>query len=487
MAAGLVFLLLPGSYLDNLGREVAFSSAGRLTAAAGAWMAIWWITEAIPVYATALLPLALLPAGGAVSMRETAAPYAHELIFLFMGGFVIALSMQRWGLHRRFALTVVRLAGAAPHRMVGGFMLVTALVSMWVSNTATAMMMLPIATSVIETVQPGGDPGPERRNFSLCMLLGIAYAASIGGIGTLIGTPPNLFMASYVKDIFGIEIGFARWMAIGIPLVAVFLPVTWLLLTRVLFPFRMTRIDGGPGLDSSYRELGVMKRGEWITLIVSALTAAAWITRPLLSRIQVAGMRPLSGLTDTGIAMIAALSLFMIPVDIKSRTFAMNWETAAGLPWGLLLLFGGGLSLASAIEANGVGELIGHRAGALAGLPGVAIVVLITAMMITITELTSNTASAATLLPILGALAPGLGVHPLLLVIPAAIAASCGFMLPVATPPNAIVFGSGRVSIPQMCRAGVWLNVAGVILITGLAYAVILPVMGIGPGPQAAP
>ena len=450
-------------------------------------MAIWWMTEAIPVYATALLPLALFPAGGAASMREAAAPYAHELIFLFMGGFVIALSMRRWGLHRRFALTVVRRAGAEPHRMVGGFMLVTAIISMWVSNTATAMMMLPIATSVIDLVRQGGEPDAETRNFSVCLLLGIAYAASIGGIGTLIGTPPNLFMASYVEDILGVEIGFARWMAIGVPLVAILLPATWLLMTRVIYPFKMTRIEGGSGLDDQYRELGAMKRGERITLIVAALTAGAWIARPLLTRIQVAGAHPLGGLTDTGIAMIAALSLFMIPVDIGSRTFTMDWETASGLPWGLLLLFGGGLSLASAIEANGVGELIGSMAGALSGIPGVAIVVLVTAMAASITELVSNTAAAATLLPILGALAPGLGLDPLLLVIPAAIAASCAFMLPVSTPPNAIVFGSGYVSIPQMCRVGFWLNVVSVIVITVLAYAVIVPLMGIGAGPQGAP
>jgi len=481
LLAALTYLLLPDAYLDGEGQSVAFSHAGRATSAAAVWMAIWWMTEAIPVYATALLPLALLPTLGAVPIREAAAPYGHELIFLFMGGFIVALSMQRWGLHRRIAFFALRFVGTQPHNLIGGFMVVTALLSMWVSNTATAIMMLPIALSVIDLVQKEQSGEEAGSAFALGLLLGIAYAASIGGIGTLIGTPPNLFLASYARSQLGIEISFVRWMAVGLPLVTLFLPIAWLLLTRVLFPIRIARIEGGAALTrEAYASLGPMKLGERATLIVFALTAAAWISRPLLATIELGGVRPFAGLSDAGIAMIAALALFLIPVDRKEHVFVMNWETAVQLPWGVLILFGGGLSLAAAIKSNGVGELLGAQVSSFAGLPPLLVVLVVVALMIFLTELTSNTATTATLVPILASLAPGLGLHPFLLIVPAAIAASCAFMLPVATPPNAIIFGSGLVSIPQMCRAGLLLNLIGIVLITSLAYAVAMPLLGIG-------
>lgn len=486
----LAYLLLPESYRDSQGAMVAFTHAGRATAALALWMAVWWMTEAIAIYATALLPLALLPMVGAAPIRQAASPYAHELIFLFMGGFILALSMQRWGLHRRFALLALRLVGTQPRRMVGGFMGVTALLSMWVSNTATAIMMLPIALSVItlvrgehaETAGSEADADPEGGgdNFTPCLLLGIAYAASIGGIGTLIGTPPNLFLASYVKNNLGQEISFVRWMGIGVPLVVVFLPLVWVLMTRVLFPIRSTHIKGGEAFTSeAYRNLGPMSGGEWATLIVFMATVVAWITRPLLTRIELGGIQPLAGLSDAGIAMIAALVVFVIPVDTGKRVFVMDWETATGLPWGVLVLFGGGLSLAAAIRTNGVGEFLGNQVGALAGVPTVLLVLVVTAMVIYLTELTSNTATTATLIPILASLASGLGFHPFLLIVPAAIAASCAFMLPVATPPNAIIFGSGHVSIQQMCRAGLWLNMIGIVMILALTYTMIISLLGV--------
>ncbi|MEE9219051.1 MAG: DASS family sodium-coupled anion symporter [Acidobacteriota bacterium] len=500
----LTYVLLPEAYQPGNGQTILFAHAGRATAAAAVWMAVWWMTEAIPVYATALLPLALLPVAGAVTMKDAASPYGHELIFLFMGGFIIALSMQRWGLHKRIAFAALRLVGTRPGHMIGGFMLVTAVLSMWVSNTATAVMMLPIALSVIDLVLGGrseagvageqtaaGDArhaagGPRRlpeeaaRNFALCLLLGIAYAASIGGIGTLIGTPPNLFLASYIRDQLGLEISFVRWMGIGLPLVAVFVPIVWLLMTRVLYPVGTARIEGGAALTrEAYRKLGPMKAGEWATLAVFALTATLWILRPLLAELTLGGTRPFAGLTDAGVAMSAALLLFVIPADIRSFSFVMNWETAVKLPWGVLILFGGGLSLAAAINANGVAEFLGNQVTALAGLPSVLLVLLVTALMIFLTELTSNTATTATMVPILAALAPALGVHPYLLIVPAAIAASCAFMLPAATPPNAVVFGSGHVTIPQMCRAGLLLNLIGIVLITALAYAIAMPLLGL--------
>ena len=488
LLALVVYSLLPSTYQNGAGEAAEFTHAGRATTGVAVWMAVWWMTEAIPIYATSLLPLAILPLFGAFTIRETAAPYAHELIYLFMGGFLIALSMERWGLHRRFAFGALRLVGTKPHRVVFGFMAATAFMSMWVSNTATTIMMLPIALSVIDLVlrQAGGKTIDETEtfsegeghNFALCLLLGIAYAASIGGIGTLIGTPPNLFLASYIETHLGREISFVRWMGVGLPLVIVFLPIVWVLITRVLYPIRVGSIEGGSTLiRDGYRKLGPMKRGEWTTLAVFLVAAASWILRPLLRKISVSGVHPFEGLSDPGIAMIAALALFVIPIDARKRVFAMDWQTAIKLPWGILVLFGGGLSLAAAISANGVGEFIGNQVAVLGVLPGVVLVLVVTAMMIFLTELTSNTATAATLIPILAAIAPGLGLSPYALIVPAAIAASCAFMLPVATPPNAIVFGSGYVRINQMARAGLWLNIIGIVLVTILTYAIVIPLL----------
>ena len=383
----LLYGLLPHAYPNSAGETVEFSNAGRATTALAVWMAVWWMTEAVELYATALLPLVALPMTGAASMRAAAAPYAHELIFLFMGGFLIALAMQRWGLHRRLALRALRAAGDHPAGIVACFMGVTAFFSMWVSNTATAVMMLPIALSIIS---PGGAGGARKRrrrkrerrtgnrqrgkrqpvnagsgtktrpHFALCLLLGIAYAASIGGIGTIIGTPPNVFLASYIHSNLGQEISFVRWMGVGLPLVAVFLPLAWLMLTRVLYPLRGERIEGSRAVtERAYRVLGAMSRGERIVLAVFLLAALSWITRPLLVNVQFGDMHPLAGLSDPVIAMVAALILFVVPVDVKRRVFVMNWETALKLPWGILLLFGGGLSLAAAIQGQRCGGV--HR------------------------------------------------------------------------------------------------------------------------------
>ncbi|MDJ0870114.1 MAG: DASS family sodium-coupled anion symporter [Myxococcota bacterium] len=479
---------LPASYTGSDGELLVLSRAGRATAGVAVWMAVWWLTEAIPVYATALLPLALFPLTGATSMRAAASPYGHELIFLFLGSFVLALAMQRWGLDQRVALGALRVTGERPRRVVGGFMAVTAFLSMWVSNTATATMMLPIALGVIDRVlraetgsglaRGGLARGEPGHHFAICLLLGVAYGASIGGVGTLIGTPPNLFLASFARDQLGVEIGFTRWMALALPLVAVFLPLAGWLLTTVVYPIGSQRIEGGAArAREAYRTLGPMRRGERLTLVVFALTAGAWLTRPLLTRWRWGDAQPLAGLTDPGIAMLAALALFVIPADWRRREFLMDWETARRLPWGVLLLFGGGLSLAAALQAGGVDALVGSRVAGLGGLPLWLLIAAIAALVAGLTELTSNTATTATLVPILAAIAPSLGVSPLLLVVPATLAASCAFMLPVATPPNAVVFGSGQLRIADMIRAGVWLNVLAVGLITALVWALVLPVL----------
>ncbi len=444
--------------------------------------------QAIPIYATALIPLSVLPMVGAVSMKKAAAPYGHELIFLFMGGFILALAMQRWGLHRRIAFLVLGWVGTRSDHMIGGFMIATAGLSMWVSNTATSIMMLPVALSVIDLANPDPTDAPRteggRRsdadNFALALLLGIAYGASIGGIGTLIGTPPNLFLASYAKSQLNVEISMVRWMGIGLPLVAVFLPITWWLLTRALYPVKLERIVGGELVGrEALAKMGPLSRGEQITLAVFSCTCFLWIFRPLLAKIELLGAAPFSGLSDAGIAMSAALCLFAIPVSPRERIFAMDWETAVQLPWGLLILFGGGLSLASAIQGNGIGEYLVSQLSVLAGFPTPLLVVAVVTLVIFLTELTSNTATTALLIPILAAMAIGLDLDPLHLAVPAAIAASCAFMLPVATPPNAVIFGSERVPMAEMCRAGLGLNLIGIVLVTVLVYALAIPLLGL--------
>ena len=464
-----------------------------LAAAAGLLMAVWWITEAIPIPATALLPLVLFPVLDVAPIGDAAAPYASPIIFLFMGGFMIAQAMQRWGLHRRVALSVVHALGTRPERLVFGFMIATAFLSMWVSNTATTVMMMPIGLSVIALVAPGGDDGsgdragqgpgglgsddlPGQLNFGTALMLGIAYAASIGGIATLIGTPPNALLAGFLETSYGYEIGFAQWMLVGLPLTLLSLPIVWVYLTRGAFPIRIGEIPGGRAMIRSELDaLGAIGPGEWRVGIVFGLTALAWICRPLLDDV-------VPGLSDPGIAMAAALLLFLIPVDRDRGTFVLDWDTARQLPWGVLILFGGGLSLAAAVTRTGLAEWIGGALTGLEVLPTVLLVAGVTAVIVFLTELTSNTATTAAFLPILGPLALALGENPLLLVVPAALGASCAFMMPVATPPNAIVYGSGYITIPQMARAGAALNVLFIVLITALAYTIILWALGVTPG-----
>lgn len=489
---GLVtYLLLPDMYQDTEGASIPFSQAGRTTAAIAMWMAIWWLSEAIPIYMTALLPVILFPLFGAVPIKQAAAPYAHYLIFLFLGGFMISLAMQRWGLHKRIALRTLKLVGSQPVNIVGGFMLATAGLSMWVSNTATTIMMTPIALSLLTLIvkdssnfdQKGVDQKEHdqtARNFSLCLLLGIAYSASIGGIGTLIGTPPNLLLASYIKEAFDQEISFVRWLGVGLPVVIIFLPMTWWLLTRWIYPFPKLKIEGAGNLaDEEYKKLGAMNNGEKITLIVFLSAVVFWIFRPLIQKIVIGDLQPFSGLTDSGIAMLAALALFVFPVDIKNKKFVMDWESCRDLPWGILLLFGGGLSLATAIDQNGVGEFIGYQVTGFAGVSIFIMILAVCTLIIFMTEMTSNIATTATMIPILAAIAPMLGVPAYALIITATVAASCAFMMPVATAPNAIVFSSGHITIPQMCKAGLVLNLIGIILISVLMYFVALPFLGV--------
>jgi len=463
LLALLVFSVLPESYTGPAGDAQELGAAARAALALMAWMATWWLTEAVDVPATALLPLVVLPLSGAASIEDAAEPYASPVIFLFLGGFLLARAMQRWSLERRIALTVLARAGTRPDVLVGAFMVTTATLSAFVSNTATVAMMYPIGLSVMTLLDRDGEPGgPRPESFAPALMLGVAYASSIGGLATVIGSPPNGFLVQYARDHLGHEITFLGWLGIGLPVTAVLLPCAWWWLVRVAHPLGRAPIPGGAQrIAADLRALGAPRPGEWATLLVFCAAVLGWVTRPGLARLA-------PGISDAGIAVAAGLALFAIPVDRSARTFVLDWRSAEELPWGVLVLFGGGLSLASAVDRSGAAAFLGSRATALTGLPPLGTTLLVTAGVIFLTELTSNTATAATLVPILALCAGPAGLDPLGLVVPATLAASCAFMLPVATPPNAIVYASGRVTIRQMARAGLALNLIAIAVITAL-------------------
>jgi sodium-dependent dicarboxylate transporter 2/3/5 len=475
------YYLLPLHYSTGPGEWVEFTHAGRATLGLMVWMATWWLTEAVDIEVTALLPIVTFPLFGIAPLSKVLPPYAADVIFLFMGGFIIGLAIERWGLDRRIAFFTLGLVGARPGAIVGGFMGVTAFLSMWVSNTACTAMMVPIALSVIDLVlrsrtgaglkESGGIPQDRipERNFATGLLLCVAYAASIGGVATIIGSPPNGIAVRYMQQTFQKEVSFFDWLVVGGPFTLIFLPIAWLLITRVLFRADIGEIAGGrQHFDEEYRKLGPLTRGEKIVLAVFSVTAFLWICSPLLKPVVIAGIKPLAGLSDAGIAMLAALALFLIPVDRAKGVRAMDWDTAVKLPWGVLMLFGGGLTLAATIEANGVSEFIGNASRGFAGLPPLLLLLAITTMTVFLSELTSNTAQVATMMPVLAAMAPMLGMNPYALIIACTLGASSAYMMPVGTPPNAIVFGTGLVRMPQMMKAGVWLNLAGILVITAL-------------------
>ncbi|MBT3305183.1 MAG: DASS family sodium-coupled anion symporter [Alphaproteobacteria bacterium] len=432
------------------------------------WMAFWWLTEALPIPVTALMPLIAFPVLGLFDFKASAAPYAHPLIFLFMGGFIIAKAIETWNLHRRIALRVVRAFGTRPDYLIAGFMLATATLSMWVSNTATTVMMLPIAISIISVLNEKEDP-QTAANTATALLLAIAYSASIGGVGTLVGSPPNALLAAFVQDQFGIEMGFARWMSIGLPVVLVMLPLAWLLLTRVTCPVARRPIPGADEvIKTEIEALGPMTIEEKRVLAIFVLTALSWVFRPLIT----AGF-PGMGLTDSGIALIGAFSLFIIPTGRGNGASLMNWPRAVTLPWGVLLLFGGGLSLAGAISKSGLADIIGGGLVGLEGLPTIVLVAAVATLIVFLTEITSNTATTAVFLPVVATVAVSAGTAPLELIVPVALAASCAFMMPVATPPNAIVFSSDMLTVAQMAKAGFLLNLIAIAVIILINWALV--------------
>ena len=455
------------------------SKQGIAILASTLWIATWWMTEALPIPVTSLLPIILFPLTGGLEIGETTSAYGDEVIFLFMGGFMIALAMEKWNLHRRIALLIIRIIGTNTDRIILGFMVATGFLSMWISNTATAMMMIPMGIAISYQVADalkgkGIETKKGKFNFSKALMLGIAYSASLGGVATLIGTPPNTLLAGAVNTMYGIELSFAKWMLFGVPYAWIFIFFVWYYLTKIAYPTKIKELPGGSTVFDAEREkLGTPSIEEKLVLIVFLFAAFSWITRSfLLSEF-------IPGITDGMIAIIFALVLFAIPsVNVKGDRL-LDWNTAVKLPWGILLLFGGGLAIASGFVESGLSEWVGSRLMGLENVPLLIVIVLVSVLVLVLTEITSNTATASMMFPIIGALSVALGYHPLALMIAASVSASCAFMLPVATPPNAVVFGTGYIKIKDMSQAGFILNIITVILVTVLIYYFIPIVWGI--------
>jgi len=467
-----------GRWLGPLLALLWFATAGagmphdaRVVLALAIWMATWWMTEAVPLSVTALLPLVVLPPFSGLGFGTVASPYASSIVFLFMGGFMLGLALQHSGLHRRIALSVLVLVGSGQRQLVGGFMFVTALLSMWMSNTATAMIVMPIGLSVIRACYDPreGEGARPPGDFAAAIVLGIAYAASIGGMGTPIGTPPNLIMSGYLRDHFGLDISMLEWMRIAVPVLLLLLPATWAWLCFVSF-----RLSGSSASNASrdvlrarLAELGPVTSAERRVGTIFALVAVCWVLRP-----QLVAWTGLKGLDDAVIALAGALVLFLVPSGRQRHERLLDWHTAQYLPWDILLLFGGGLSLAAAISASGADAPLTAMFSGFGAVPVIAIILLLAVVIVFSGELTSNTAAATALMPVLAALcaARGLDVLPVFMV--ATLAGSCGFMLPVATPPNAIAFGTGLVPMRQMMRAGLAVNLLGITVIVGYVWLI---------------
>ncbi len=466
----LVFVLM----LTADGAQDVMAQAAWRAAAVALWMAIWWATEALPVAATAFLPLVVFEPLGVATIADAARSYAHPIVFLFLGGFLVAIGVERCGLHRRMSIAILLRVGSGGRRLVGGFMLAAAFLSMWITNTSTTMMLLPIVMSIVGVVRDNVDGIFDEAvdDFAIAMLLGVAYAASIGGLATLIGTPPNAFLAGFLAETYGYEVSFARWMLLALPVTLLMLPSAWWLLTRALHRVDIPESDAVASHLVALREqMGPMTPPERRVAMLFGGVVASWVLRRPLAELL-----GLTSLSDAGIAMTFALLLFVVPSGRGDGRALLSWDDTTSVPWGVLVLFGGGLSLATAVSETGLSLWLGERLAGLGAAGAGVLVVSAVVLVVFLTELTSNLATTATLLPALAAIAVEAGVSPILLVVPVTIAASCAFMLPVATPPNAIVFATGRVGIPQMVRAGFWLNVIGVVVVSAVGW-LLVPVL----------
>ena len=439
--------------------------------AATIWIAIWWIFEALPIAVTALLPIVLFPIAGGMDLAQTTASYGQKLIFLIMGGFMIAIAIEKWNLHKRIALNIIYFIGTDLRKIILGFMAATAFLSMWISNTATAVMMLPIGVVIIKQLKDNPNTDENENNiFGKALMLAIAYSASIGGIATLIGTPPNLVMAGIVSQVYGYEISFLEWIVFGLPVSMLLLAICWVYLTRYAFTFKQDKFpDGREEILKLKNELGVISYEQKIVGLVFISVGFCWITRSFLLQ------KIFPALDDAIIAIIFAMILFIINAKSKKDKI-LEWKEAVKMPWGILLLFGGGMSLAKAFDVSGLAIWIGNQITAFGNFDLFLFLILLVTVINFLTEVTSNVATTAMLLPVIAPIALELDVHPFILMTAAAVSASCAFMLPVATPPNAIVFGSGYLRIPDMVKKGFLLNIISILIIVLMVYY-LLPVV----------
>ena len=440
------------------------------------WIAIWWIFEVTNISVTALLPIIIFPLSGALNLKATTASYGHKYIFLYMGGFILAIAIEKWNLHKRIALSIIDILGAGISRIILGFMAATAFMSMWISNTATSVMMLPIGMAIIHQLKDHPDTEEdENALFGKSLMLAIAYSASIGGMATLIGTPPNLVLAGVVQELYGIEISFAQWFKFGLPISLTLLAICWLYLTRIAFKFRMEEFPGGSAeIKRLIKDLGKWSYEEKVILAIFITAASLWIFRSYLQNF-------IPQLDDTIIAIMAGFALFLLPSSKKGQPI-LSWHEAVKMPWGIMILFGGGMALAIAFQESGLASWIGTQFSLLNGLSIIVLIFILIAAVNFLTEITSNMATTAMLLPILAPMALSLNIHPYMLLVSATIAASCAFMLPVATPPNAIVFGSGYLKISDMIKTGIWMNLISILLLSLFVYFMLSALWGFDAG-----
>ena len=448
--------------------------------ALGAWMVIWWLTEAVPLFVTALLPLVFFPLLGIADMTATAAPYANPIIFLFMGGFLIALGMEKRNLHTRIALNLIRITGTHANGIILGFMLATAFLSMWISNTATTVMMLPIALSVVNLLRENNPEADGFNKFALALMLCIAYSANIGGTATIIGTPPNVVLLGYMKQFYQQDIEFGKWLLIGVPFCITMLAATFFLTTRILFRHRLGRLTGSAQLvREKLRALGAPAKAEKLVGAIFFLTAICWIFQQNINEFLCAFLQDQdepcrSYLNNTNIAMAGGVLMFITPVSLQKHEFVLDWKSTERLPWGILLLFGGGLCLANGMEATGIIQFAGNQIAQGPTTSLWILMLLLTTFMLFMTELMSNVALTVIFVPVVLGIADSLQIAPALLAIPVTLASSCAFMMPVSTPPNAVVFSSGYIKIIDMVKAGFFLNVLAILLLL-LLYFTLLP------------
>ena len=466
----IVFLLL-----EALPKPATMNIEAYHVLAITAWVAIWWISEAVPISVTALLPIILFPLTGVMEIGDTTAAFGHKYIFLYIGGFMLAIAIEKWGLHKRIALNIINIIGSDLKYIVLGFMVATAFLSMWISNTATSVMVLPIGIAIITQFKASaGEHDLDAKKMGKVLMLAIAYSASIGGFATLIGTPPNLVLAGILEETYGIKLSFFDWMKFALPMAIVLLAVAWIYLTQVANKMRSSEFPGGrKQISAMLHDLGKITTQEKIVLVMFTLTALAWITRSLIQKI-------IPGIDDTVIAMISGILLFVIPAGADNKKI-LQWEEAVKLPWGIILLFGGGMALANGFKVTGLATWIAEQMTSMQGLTLIVLILVLVLIVNFLTEITSNLATTAMLLPVLAPMAFAFDLHPYMIMVSVTIAASCAFMLPVATPPNAVVFGSGYLRVPDMVKTGFFMNILSVLIVTAVTFFLLPSIWNIDP------